>query len=172
MLGAVGRFAMNPKVLSSIGSFLKPAFANEAGKVTAKSIAGRVAPDIFFGGLAALQTPGDVFDKGSAFVGSSLGGIGGGAGATALTKKLGVNLGGFQEIAGGYLGDYAGQMASDTVSRGKDKLMGGLGETGWERMGREQQEEYAKQLEQQILAQYGLVPGGRADNYLASLGLA
>ena len=172
MLGAAARFAMNPKTLSSIGNFLKPAFANQAGQVTKASIARAIGPDLFFGGLAAAQTPGDAFDKGAAFIGSSLGGITGGAGSTALTRKMGWDLGGAQEWIGGYLGDMAGQMSSETASRVKDKLMGGLGETGWERMGRQQQEEYAKQLEQQILTQYGLLPGGRADDYLASLGLA
>ena len=84
-IGAATRFAMNPKILAKIGNFLKPAFANEAGKVTAGSIGRAIGTDVFFGGLAAAQTPGDVFDKGSAFIGSTFGGIAGGAGATPFS---------------------------------------------------------------------------------------
>ena len=65
------------------------------------------------------------------------------------------------ELVGGFGGDYLGMMAGDTLARGKDKLMGGEGLTAWERMGAEQQTQYAQQLEQQILSQYGLIPGTR-----------
>ena len=167
----LSRLAMNPNVLKSIGKFLKPGFADAAGEVTKASIAGRIAPDLFFGGLAAAQTPGDAFDKGAAFLGSSLGGIAGGAGATAATHKLGLNLGGMQELVGGMGGDMIGMMASDAVQRGKDLALGGKGQTGWERMGSEQQEQMRDEMEQSILAQYGLAPGTRYDNYLADLGL-
>ena len=166
------RFAMNPKILQSIGKFLKPGFADAAGKVTKGSIAGRVAPDLFFGGMAAMQTPGDAFDKGAAFLGSSLGGIGGGALATAGTHKLGLNLGGMQEFVGGIGGDMIGMAASDAVTRGKDLAMGGKGETGWERMSSQQQEQMRQEMEQSILAQYGMVPGGRYDDYLRNLGMS
>ena len=169
---SLARFAMNPKMLASIGKFLKPGFADAAGNVTKASIAGRVAPDLLFGGMAAMQTPGDAFDKGAAFLGSSLGGIGGGAVATAGTHKLGLNLGGMQEFVGGIGGDMIGMAASDAVTRGKDLAMGGRGETGWERMSSQQQEAMRQEMEQSILAQYGMVPGGRYDNYLSSLGMA
>jgi hypothetical protein len=169
----LARFAMNPKMLASIGRFLKPGFADAAGEVTKASIAGRIAPDLLFGGMAAMQTPGDAFDKGAAFLGSSLGGIAGGAGATAATHKLGLNLGGMQEFIGGIGGDMIGMAASDAVTRGKDLAMGGRGETGWERMGSAQQEQMRKEMEQSILAQYGMaVPGGRYDEYLRDLGMA
>ena len=167
----LARFAMNPKMLSSIGKFLKPGFADAAGNVTKGSIMGRVAPDLLFGGMAAVQTPGDAFDKGAAFLGSSLGGIGGGALATAGTKRLGLNLGGMQEFVGGIGGDMAGMAASDAVTRAKDLAMVGKGETGWERMSSQQQEQMRQEMEQSILAQYGMIPGGRYDNYLSSLGL-
>ena len=65
------------------------------------------------------------------------------------------------ELVGGMGGDYLGMMAGDTISRGKDLAMGGQGRTAWERMGDQQQSEYAQELEQQILAQYGLLPGTR-----------
>jgi hypothetical protein len=154
MLGPIRRFAMNPKVLN----FIRPALSNEAGKITAGSVAGRFAPDAVFGVLAAAQTPGDIGDKAIAFGSSALGGGLGGAGLTALTRgKLGM----VGEMVGGMGGDYLGMMAGDTLARGKDKLMGGEGLTAWERMGAEQQAQYAKELEQQILTQYGLLPGTR-----------
>ena len=168
----LARFAMNPKMLQTIGKFLKPGFADAAGQVTKASVAGRVAPDLVFGGMAAMQTPGDAFDKGAAFLGSSLGGIAGGAGANVATHKLGLNLGGMQELVGGMGGDIVGMAASDSVTRGKDKLMGGKGETAWERMGSEQQEQMRKEMEASILAQYGMVPGGRYDDYLRNLGMS
>ena len=97
-----------------------------------------------------MQTPGDAFDKGAAFLGSSLGGIMGGAGATAATHKLGLNLGGMQEFIGGIGGDMIGMAASDAVTRAKDLAMGGKGETGWERMGSQQQEAMRQEMEQTI----------------------
>ena len=52
MLSAVKRFAMNPKIVS----FLKPALADAGtGKITAGSVAGRFAPDLLFGGIAACK---------------------------------------------------------------------------------------------------------------------
>ena len=154
MFGAVRKFAMNPKVLE----FIKPALANDKGKITAGSLAGRFAPDAFFGVLAASQTPGDMGDKIIAGTTSALGGGLGGAGVTTLT---GGRLGQFGEFAGGFGGDYLGMMVGDQLSRGKDLLMGGSGQTPYERMSEEQQRQFAAQLEQQILSQYGILPGTR-----------
>jgi hypothetical protein len=154
MLGAIKRFAMNPKVVD----FIRPALADGTGKITAGSVAGRFAPDALFGVMAAAQTPGDGFDKGTAFITSTLGGGGGGAAVTALTRG---KLGAVGELVGGMGGDMIGMQAGDMISRGKDKLMGGKGQTAWERMGDEQQAQYAAELEQKFLAQYGLLPGSR-----------
>ena len=71
------------------------------------------------------------------------------------------------EIAGGYGGDMLGMVAGDTISRAKDKLVGGQGLTPYERMGAEQQQQFARDLEQQILAQYGLLVPGSREQYLA-----
>ena len=57
-------------------------------------------------------------------------------------------------------------MFSDNVSRGKDLLMGGKGQTAWERMSEQQQAQYAAELEQQILAKYGLLIPGSREQYL------
>ena len=141
-------------------NFFKPALANDKGVVTAKSVLGRLGPDfLIFGPLAAAQTPGDGFDKGAAYLASSFGGGLGGATVTAATRG---KLGGVGELVGGLGGDYLGSMAADSLMRGKDKLMGGEGLTGWERMSQDQQLAYAADLEKQILQQYGLlVPGSR-----------
>ena len=157
---AAKRFAGSKPVLD----FIRPALANDKGVIDAMSVAGRFAPDVAFGALAATQTPGDAFDKGTAFLTSSLGGGLGGAAVTAATRgKLGM----IGEMAGGYGGDMLGMVAGDTISRAKDKLMGGQGLTPYERMGAEQQQQFARDLEQQILAQYGLLVPGSREQYLA-----
>ena len=152
-LGAVKRFAANPKVLE----FIRPALANADGAITAGSVAGRFAPDALFGVMAATQTPGDAFDKATAFTTSTLGGGLGGAGLTALTRG---KLGFLGEMAGGMGGDMLGMQVGDSISRGKDKLMGGQGLTPYERMGAEQQAQMNAQMEREILAKYGLLQGG------------
>ena len=150
------RFAFD--AIKNTGKFL----LNNAGSNKGE-IAMRLVPDIGFGILAGVQTPGDLGDKlvaGTASaVGGSLGGIAT-AGALRGIRMPGAvqNLG---DLAGSFAGDYAGMMVGDTIQRGKDRLMGGQGLTAWERMGAEQQAEYAQQLEQQILSQYGLIPGTR-----------
>lgn len=166
-VAAAARMAMNPSILAKIGNFLKPAFANEAGKITARSIAERVGPDAFFGTMAALQTPGDAFDKATAFTTSTLGGAMGGAVAGGLGRKVGFGPNMLTEFGGGYAGDSVGMIVGDALMRGKDKLMGGEGLTGWERLSKEQQEQYANELEQQILAGYGLVGGPEARMIMA-----
>ena len=152
--GAVKRFAGSKPVLE----FIRPALAGEGGKITAQSVAGRFAPDAVFGILAATQTPGDAFDKATAFTTSTLGGGLGGAGVTALSRG---KLGFLGEMAGGMGGDMLGMQVGDAISRGKDKLMGGQGLSPYERMSAEQQAAFAAELERSILAQYGLLPGTR-----------
>ena len=157
--GAVRRFAGSDPVVN----FLRPAFANAEGQVTRNAVIGRLAPDAAFGVLAATQTPGDAFDKATAFTASTLGGGLGGALTTAATRgKLGV----MGELIGGYGGDMLGMHVGDMVTRGKDKLMGGEGMTPYERMGAAQQKQYADELEQQFLAQYGLLVPGTREQYL------
>jgi hypothetical protein len=64
-------------------------------------------------------------------------------------------------MGGSYAGDFGGMMIGDNAQRIKDKMMGGEGLTPWERMGAEQQAQFAQELEQQIMAQYGIIPGTR-----------
>ena len=157
MLGSVTRFA--GQALKGGGKFLM----NNAGKNSGE-VAMRILPDLAFGGLAAAQTPGDLGDKLIAGTTQALGGVVGGIGSAGIARKLGANDGlqTAADFAGSFGGDFAGMMLGDTLQRGKDGVMGGQGQTAWERMGAQQQAEYAQQLEQQILAQYGLlVPGSR-----------
>ena len=153
---AFGRFAFD--ALKHTGKFLLTNAGSSKGEV-----AMRLVPDIGFGILAGVQTPGDLGDKLIAGGASALGGSVGGLATAGALKGLRMpgavqNLG---DLAGSVAGDYAGMMVGDTIQRGKDRLMGGQGQTAWERMGQAQQADYAQQLEQQILAQYGIIPGTR-----------
>lgn len=127
-------------------------------KIGARKVFNRFAPDAAFGMLAASQTPGDAFDKATAFAGSTLGGGGGGLLLSGITGNKAPMI---TELVGGFLGDQAGMYASEGLQRGKDKLTGGEGLSAYERMGKEQQDAFAEQLKQQILTQYGLIPGTR-----------
>ena len=143
----------------ALKGLLKKGFAPDPSQGVVKQVLGRVAPDVFFGGVAAMQTPGDLADKVIAGGTQAIGGALGGGIATGTTRSLGLNLGGSQEFIGGYGGDMLGFMAGENLMRAKDKLTGGEGLTPYERMSASQQAEFAKQLEQQILMQYGLLPG-------------
>lgn len=156
----MSKFRMAGRALQSLGTSAKNLLFGDMGK---GHIIGRLAPDAVFGGMAAFQTPGDVGDKliagGSSFVGGGLTGLA--AGRMARRLPGGVHLEGPADMIGSFGGDYLGMMASDQIQRGKDSLMGGQGLTAWERMSAEQQAQYAQQLEQQIMAQYGIIPGTR-----------
>ena len=133
------------------------------GNMGKKEIAKRLAFDAFFGGMSAVQTPGDLVDKliagGSTFAGGGLTGLAAGGIARSIPKLS--KLEGAADLVGSFGGDYLGMMAGDQLQRGKDVLMGGQGRTAWERMSAEQQAQYAEELEQQIMAQYGIIPGTR-----------
>ena len=128
------------------------------------------APDVLFGGMTALNTPGDLGDKvlagGSDMILGGLGGVG-------LTGAIGAKrLGKYRilaDMAGSTAGGYAGMAVGDQLMRTKDSLMGGTGQTPYERLA----EEDRRALEQNLLAQYGI--GGynlnSYDPFLASNGL-
>ena len=146
------------KALQNSGKFL----INNMGQSTGE-IALRVVPDIGFGVLAATQTPGDLGDKLIAGSTQAAGGVLGGVAAGGLARKLGAgnSIQNLADMAGSVGGDFAGMAVGDNLSRGKDLLMGGSGQTAWERMGEQEQAAFAQNLEQQILAQYGMLPGSR-----------
>ena len=151
------RMAMN--ALKGTGKFL----INNMGKGPGE-IAFRVVPDIGFGILAATQTPGDLTDKLIAGGSQAAGGILGGVGTVGGLRKMGLEnraLLDLADMAGSVGGDFAGMAIGDNLMRGKDLAMGGSGQTAWERMGAQEQAIFAEQLKQQLLAQYGIVPGTR-----------
>ena len=117
-------------------------------------------PDVFFGGLAATQTPGDAGDKLIAGASQAIGGGLGGVGLSAVTGNTG-KYRFLTDMAGSSGGDMAGVAIGDNLMRGKDALAGGKGLTPYEKMSTDQQEMLAQQLRQQILTEYGIVPGTR-----------
>ena len=137
-------------------------------------LAMRLGYDAVFGGLAAAQTPGDIGDKAIAGLMSA---GGGGVGGLALGRLGGKNqyLTNVLDMAGSIGGDFGGMALSDASLRLKDRVGGGMGQTPWEKMGSEQQADYAKELEQQILRQYGIFPGTREqyarDDFMIDNGL-
>ena len=142
------------------------------GEMSKGQIASRLAPDAIFGGLAAVQTPGDVGDKlvagGASLLGGGLGGLALSRAAGARGMGEGVQLA--ADFGGSILGDMGGMAVGDAVMRGKDKLMGGAGQTPYERMGSEQQAQFAEQIRRQTLSGAGLVPGVR-DQFMHENGL-
>ena len=153
---SIGRMAM--QALKGSGHFLKSNMGANAGEVAL-----RVVPDIGFGVMAGMQTPGDLGDKLIAGGTQAAGGVLGGVALGGAAKKIGMG-GAIQNLAdmgGSVAGDFAGMAVGDNLSRGKDLLMGGRGQTAWERMGEQEQSAYAEELKGQILAQYGLLPGTR-----------
>ena len=143
-----------------------PAFKGGIGKalfgnMDKGQVLGRLAPDIFFGGLATATTPGDLGDRliagGTQFLGGGLGGIALAKGA----RKMGAGEYGqlLADMAGSIAGDFGGMAVGDTIMRGKDKVMGGEGLTPYERLSAEQQKQLAEQIRQQTLIGAGLVPG-------------
>ena len=151
-----GRMAM--QALKGSGHFLRSNMGANAGEVAL-----RVVPDIGFGVLAGVQTPGDLGDKLIAGGTQAMGGVLGGVAAGGAVRKMGGGgaLQNLADMGGSVAGDFAGMAVGDNLQRGKDVLMGGSGQTPWERMGAQEQAAFAEELKGQILAQYGLIPGTR-----------
>ena len=140
------------------------------GEMGKGQIATRLAPDLMFCGLAAATTPGDIGDK---LIAGSASAVGGGLGGIALgraAQRYGDTASMMADMAGSIGGDYAGMMVGDTLQRGKDKVMGGAGQTAYERMSSEQQAQFAEQVRRQTMAGAGLVPGVR-DEFMYANGL-
>ncbi|MAA76855.1 MAG: hypothetical protein CML73_02325 [Rhodobiaceae bacterium] len=154
------RLAAGP-IAKAVLNFLK----TNAGS-TAAERAFRIIPDAGFGLLAATQTPGDLTDKviagGTQALGGILGGIGT-VGGLRMIKGLkdSHNVLNLADMAGSVAGDFAGMAVGDSLMKTKDTLMGGSGLTPYERLGEREREAYAQALKQQMLAQYGFIPGTR-----------
>ena len=142
------------------------------GNMAKGDIMGRLAPDVMFGGMAALQTPGDIGDK---LIAGGTSALGGGLGGIALSRgasRLGIEgMGNYvADIAGSFGGDVVGMGIGDNLMRGKDKIAGGVGQTPYERMSADQQAQFAEQIRRQTLAGAGLVPGVQ-DRYFDNTGM-
>ena len=110
-----------------------------------------VAPDLLFGGMAAVMTPGDLGDKAIAGLGSAAGGIAGGVGLRGVLgpkSSLGVLS---TEMIGGIGGDMIGMNVADSLIRAKN---GGM--TPAEAAYGAQDEAYKRQIIDEFLAQNGM----------------
>jgi len=125
----------------------------------------RLGPDMVFGGMAAANTPGDFGDKLIAGGTQAIGSIGLGLGASKLPGIRGTALEGMADMTGSIAGDFGGMYLGDALLRAK-----GGGTTPWEKMQMEGNEQMRRELEQQIMAQYG-VGGYRPHQLFNSDGL-
>ena len=143
---------------------INPAFTSGIGKAVFGNmdkgqIAMRLAPDLMFGGVAMATTPGDIGDR---LIAGSTQAIGGGLGGLALGRaagRFGNTAATVADMAGSIGGDVIGMQTGDAIMRGKDSLLGGKGETPFERMGAEQQAQLEAQIRAQTLMGAGLIPG-------------
>ena len=124
-------------------------------------IFGRLAPDVFFGGVEGVMTPGDIGDKLIAGTSTALGGSLGGLALGRLGR--GNDLAGFLlDMGGSFAGDMGGRMVGDQIQRGKDKLAGGKGLTAYERLNEQDRQKLEQLIREdqtgRILAELGLLP--------------
>ena len=123
------------------------------GGVTPGNIAMNFGPDLLFGGLQGVMTPGDLGDKLVAGTTTAVGGAMGGVGAVGMLGKHKNNpaLRIMGEMGGGIAGDMVGQSVGDSILRIK-----GGGVTPYERQAMEADAEYRRQIEAELMSQ-GLV---------------
>lgn len=154
----VGRFA-GPAILKA-AKFLK-------GPATRTDLAIRLGLDLPNAIIAGASTPGDIVDKvvsgGTDFALGSVTGLA--AGRLGGRNQL---LATAFDTVGSTAGFYASVPVSDAVMRGKDKLMGGKGQTPYERLNDEQRKLLEEQITQNVLYAYGLLPGARPQYFTDS----
>ena len=178
---AARRFA--GEAMAKAGSMMPKSIGQAAEAVIGKemlankgALAARLAPDLLFGGLAAVQTPGDLGDKiiagGTQAIGGGLGGLTAARGLKKVMPKAGEGLLTAVDFGGSIAGDYAGMAAGDALMRGKDLVMGGEGLNPYERMGAQQQDAYKAQIEQDMLMNLGLINPYQQDYFANENGLA
>ena len=152
-------------MLRPAGKALKWLFSNYDPKsggmktMGALELAGRLGPDVLFAGISAASTPGDIGDKALVAGTQLIGGSGGGLLAGKLSKNPA--LSGLLDMGGSIAGDFASMPVADTLMRGKDKIAGGKGQTPFEKLSEEQQQQLAAAIEERVLQTYGLLPGTR-----------
>lgn len=119
--------------------------------VSADQLKVRLGMDAIGGLTAGAMTPGDLGDKVIAGLTdtamSSVGGLA--AGRLGGSNEL---LGTMLDMGGSMGGSLASMPVADSAIRMKDKLSGGMGETAWEKQGREQEALARAQMEKEILS--------------------
>jgi len=130
----------------TIGAKAGGNLSSSIGQMGKGELAMSLAPDLMFGAMYGMQTPGDMTDKIVAGVGSGLGGAIGGVG---LRGALGVKnpmIGLGIDYVGSIGGDIGGQALSDNVLR----VRGG-GMTPWERLQEEQYQQIKAEAKQEAI---------------------
>lgn len=164
-MGVLGTVAKGAKAGGRLAKYLLSVPADTGGYrlMNALELAGRLGPDVLFSTMSAVNTPGDLSDKlivgGTQMLGGTV------AGLAAGRQFRNPTLSGVVDTVTSVAGDYASMPVADIAMRGKDKVLGGEGETPYERLGRSQQDQLRQEITQQVLAAYGLLPGTR-DQYL------
>ena len=158
-----GGLRMAGEALKGTGKF----FLNNMGR-TKGEVAMRVAPDLFFGGMAGLNTPGDLGDKLIAGTTQAAGGVLGGVGGAGLARKVGLPQGAefFADMAGSVVGDYGGMYTGDALMRAK-----GGGMTPYERLAAEGDAARQREIEERLMRAYGIAGHRPLDPFFADNGL-
>ena len=149
---------------AAIAAQITPAFTRGIGKAVfgnmdKSQIAMRLAPDLMFGGVAMATTPGDIGDR---LIAGGTQAIGGGLGGLALGRaagRFGNTAATMADMGGSIAGDIVGMQTGDAIMRTKDSLLGGEGQTPFERLGAEQQAQLEAQIRAQTLMGAGMIPG-------------
>ena len=168
MIGKVGRFAGN----AVKGLFSIPGTNKYMGNTM---LGERLLPEVLFGGMEMAMTPGDIGDK---LIAGGSTAVGGGLGGLALGRLGGKNLAlsTVLDMAGSIGGDMGGRIGAEQVQRGKDVLMGGKGETAYERLSTKDREALEKMIRDdqtgQVLAELGLLPGSTQGFLYGNQGLS
>tara|TARA_R100001224_G_scaffold100552_1_gene71791 strand:- start:771 stop:1406 length:636 start_codon:yes stop_codon:yes gene_type:complete len=177
-LASGAKAAKDANFFKKVSNYLSPAIPGQ--KFTAMDKLMRFGPDAVVGTIVGAQTlanpEANLLDAliagGTATGGSLIGGLGTAGtlrhfGKGRMSNQNLANAMGLADLMGSFAGDFASMPVGDALMR----VTGG-GETPFERLGRKEQQKYAQELEQQLLASYGLLPGVRGDDYLRQLGLA
>ena len=172
-LTGIGAKMIGPKMGAQVAGEASRRFAGKAlegivGKELMSKpgeLAFRLAPDVMFGTMSGIATPGDLGDKLIAgttqALGGGLTGIAAGRGARAI--GMGERAAGMVDLGASFAGDMMGMQVGDALMRAK-----GGGTTPWERQQMEADAQYRAQLEDEFRRKYGV---GGQDPFLADNGL-
>lgn len=134
------------------GDVFTRGFQSAPGKaVNFGDVAGRLGMDAIFGGMTAMNTPGDAIDKTIAGTATTLGGGLGGAVLSGLLPgqmRFNPHIRQITELAGGIGGDMLGMATGDAVIRMRSP--DGMSER--DRQMKKADELYRAQIEQELMA--------------------